>query len=268
MKEANNLYFGSKGRILYVVFMTFVMMACNNNAPDIPSGDRSMLNKASKNVVSVMGKTRSAADKAIRNAGFRKLEDDDSGYVYARRKMKAPQFITDDEDADCYVYNLSEGMEDLDDEEVVNAIIESKKTAIIFMAYYEEGKLANINGKLIVGAEIDNVNKVYLDCSDNLHKNITALGSWQGSIAESYDESSVEYTNYDKFYDTVYPMNSVFTTEAAACALNMLGTKSFGYGLTWDKPNEEKARFQINNDGYLTAIAEGGFSITYMEYNY
>ena len=127
----------------------------------------------------------------------------------------------------------------------------------------------NINGKMIVGAEIDNVNKLYLDCSANLHSNITMLGSWQGSVTdtENDNDASVEYTNYNKFYNAVAPLNSVLAQEAAGCALDMTGMRSFGYAVTWNKPNEREARFQINNEGYKTAIAEAGFSITYMDYS-
>ena len=271
MKTSLNLSFGAKMRILVLSLMVSCFMACNTNAPDIPSEDRSVLNKASKNVVSVMGKDKYSAEKAFFKAGFRKLGEDMNAaprrLLKVRKGVAYDDYDDYDEYADCYVYNITVGMEDMDDEEVVNAIIESKKTAIIFMTIYDEnGKLSNINGKLIVGAEIDNVNKVYLDCSENLHKNITALGSWQGTVSESDEDSEqTEYTNFNKFYDAVYPMNSVFTTESAACALNLFGTKSFGYGLSWNKPNESKARWQINNEGYKTAIAEAAFSITYME---
>lgn len=254
-------------RICFLLFMFAALIACKDkNAPDIPSGDYNVAKKASKNVVSILGKDKASAEKAILKAGFRKMEVTD--YNAPQRVFKLTQRAKGDEE-EVYVYNITEQMEDMRDEEMVNAIIDSKKTAIIFIAIYNNGILMNINGKMIVGAEIDNVNKLYLDCSANLHSNITMLGSWQGSVTdtENDNDASVEYTNYNKFYNAVAPLNSVFAQEAAGCALDMTGMRSFGYAVTWNKPNEREARFQINNEGYKTAIAEAGFSITYMDYS-
>lgn len=264
-------------KVLYVAFMAFVMIACTDkNAPDIDKKDQTVLGKASKNVISILGKQKSEVENRIIKAGFRKTDPDIYGGVdddAPRRYARAMQALAAEEDPDadvcCYVYNISEEQEEGDEADLVNAIIDSKKTAIIFFATYAENILVNVQGRFIVGAEVDNVNKLYLECSDNLHSNITYLGYWQGSIQDRDEEDSEAqaYMQYNAFFNALAPMNAVFATEGAGCALDMTGKRSFGYAITWDKPNESDARWQINNYGYKTAIAEAGFSITYQEYN-
>lgn len=265
-ENCNNHFSGTVMKSFLLTLLPFFIFACGDkNAPDIQREDYSMLNKASKNVISVMGKSKTAAEKKILNAGFR-IADTDI-YEATEKRLHIPAAAKEDEEQVCYVYNISQNMDDLEEEEIINDIIDSKKTAVIFLAVYSNGILININGKMIVGAEIDFVNNLYLDCSSNLHKNITKLGSWQGSVQESQEDSDLtDYTSYKDFYKAVEPMNSVFAFESAGCALDLTGLKSFGYALSWDKPDEDKARFQINNEGYKTAIAEAAFSISYMDY--
>ena len=59
-------------------------------------------------------------------------------------------------------------------------------------------------------------------------------------------------------------MNAVSTKETAGRILNLSGTRTFGYAVTWNKPNEAEAREQIKK-GYKTAIAEANFSIEYKD---
>ncbi|MBR5676648.1 MAG: hypothetical protein IKX20_00700 [Paludibacteraceae bacterium] len=252
-------------KFFFLAILAIGLMACEQNAPDIPSKDYSVAKKASKKVISIMGESKSKAESAILKAGFRIMDDDD--FAAPKRLLQLNRAPKEDEDVVCYVYNITEEMEDMRDEEVVNALIESKKTAIIFMAAYNNDILWNINGKMIVGAEVDNVNKLYLECSDNLHSNITMLGSWSGVVIDTEDdaETQTEYTDFDLFFKAVAPLNAVTTQESAGCSLDMFGTRGFGYAVSWNKPNESEARYQINN-GYKTAIAEAGFSITYIDY--
>ena len=253
-------------KLLLVALSALMLMACNHrNAPDIPQKDQTVVGKASKNVISVLGADKATAEKKIIKAGFRKVEGDFSFEAPQHRVVSIAKQRTDDEDVSCFVYNITEEMEDASDEDQVNAIIESKQTAIIFMAEYINGVLANINGKLIVGAEVDNVNGLFLDCSENLRSNISGLGSmWQGTITDKEnDDLQTQYQNFQKYADDLFPMNSLFAEETGVGIINIYTGESFGYHITWDKPDESEARWQINNYGYKTAIAEAGFSITY-----
>lgn len=256
-------------KLFFLAMSALVLLACSErNAPDIPKKDQSVLSKASKNVIKHFGESKAEAEAAFIKAGFRKSEID-MYYVPERRVVKAPQRRSDDDDISCFVYNITEEMENDTEGEMINKIIESKKTALIFFATYINGIFANVQGKLIVGAEVDNVNMVYLDCSDNLHDNISGLtGTWQGQIVNNEDDDEVteDFTSYKPFYNALYPMNALFAQEAGGGQIGGLFSMcSFGYSLTWNKPNETEARFQINNYGYKTPIAEAGFSISYTD---
>lgn len=258
-------------KVLFIALSALMLMACDHrNAPDIPKEDQSVLNKASKNVISVLGTDKATAEQKFIKAGFRKIEGDIDGFFESpkHRVVSIAKQRTDDDDVSCFVYNISEELEDASDEDKVNAIIESKQTAVIFMASYMNGILANINGKLIVGAEVDNVNGLYLDCSENLHGNISGLAAtWEGSITDKENDDEVtEYESYKKYSNALYPMNSLFAEETGAGQIGgIFSTKAFAYHITWDKPDESEARWQINNAGYKTAIAEAGFSISYSD---
>ena len=255
-------------KILFVALSALMLVACNHrNAPDIPKEDQSVLNNASKNVISVLGTDKATAEQKFIKAGFRKVEGDIYFESPQRRVVSIAKQLTDDDDVSCFVYNISEELEDASDEDQVNAIIESKQTAVIFLASYMNGILANINGKFIVGAEVDNVNGLYLDCSENLHSNISGLAAtWEGSITDKENDDEVtEYESYKKYSNALYPMNSLFAEEIGAGQIGgMFSMKAFAYHITWDKPNESEARWQTNN-GYKTAIAEAGFSISYSD---
>lgn len=254
-------------KILYVALMALVTMSCNHrNSPDIPKEDQSLLNNASKNAISILGVEKATAEQRIIKAGFTKVDTEEFFFSPQRRVVSVAKQRMDDEDVSCFVYNIADDVED--EEEIVNAIIESKQTAVIFMTTYINGILANIHGTLIVGAEVDNVNGLFLDCSESLHSNVSGLAAtWYGSIKDKEnDGEEQEYYKYKEYTAALYPLNSLFAEETGAGTIGSLfDAKGFGYHLTWDKPDEDETRWQINNEGYKAAIATGAFSITYSD---
>lgn len=264
MKNLFSLFAQAKHFVALAIVALFVM-ACNNSAtpPDIPDHDYSVATKASKDVIAVMGKTKAEAQKAILDAGFQEV--DENMFNAPQRVIRLERAAKEDEDVICFAFNLTPDMVDMTEKEIVNKIIDSKTTAILFVASFKNGYLSDIQGRLIIGAEIGHVNTLYLECSEAIHSSLGVLGTWSAVVKETeYENKEVEYKNFNKFYKAVADMNAVYTQEKAGCIFNITGTRQLGYAITWNKPNEAETREQISK-GYKTAYAEAGFALNYTD---
>lgn len=255
-----------KKHLFLLAMVASILVACKKevNPPAIPEHDYSVATKVSKNVRSILGESKADVEKAVLDAGFQIVDQDI--FNAPQRVIRLERVpVEDDEEILCFAFNLTPDMVDMTETEIVNIIIDSKTTAILFLAKFKKGILTDIQGKMIIGAEVGNVNSLYLACSDALHTTMTILGKWSGVVTETeYENKETKFSNYTKFYNAVADMDAVKTQETAGCLLNITGTHQYGYAVTWNKPNQAEAREQISK-GYKTAIAEAGFALAYRE---
>lgn len=266
-------------KVLFFAIVALSFVACKSknsaNEPDIVNSDQSLVNKASQNVLDIMGSSKEDAEKAFFKAGFKKVDPPSDFLAPAKHLVKKNvNFDFDDDDLylsgmDCYVYNI----ENFDEEEskMVDRLIKSKEIAIVFFASFGDNDiLANIQGTIIAGASLENVNQLYIDASKNLHSFINGMfGTWQGSVVNMNDYAKPvdQFTDYKEFCNYVLPLLAVSAEETGAGVLGKSYTRSFAYHLQWDKPDTSDRLSVTEKDDIEDLIAQLGFSITYTDYS-
>ena len=196
-------------KILYVVMAALVLVACNPNEPKIVSKDKKMIDKGSKEILSLLGQKQKDVKKAFEAAGYEDVTDEvvHEGGLPQRLNLPAAKSATS---IMAYAYNAPEDisvMSGEDEDELIdffNEIVASKKVFIEAMLYFNENnRLAQIMLISAAGQEVKNVPFLYLTASTNifasLEKPLEADEyNWSGALMEDPSEEGDEFTSNKK----------------------------------------------------------------------
>ena len=235
-------------KILYVVMAALVLVACNPNEPKIVSKDKKMIDKGSKEILSLLGQKQKDVKKAFEAAGYEDVTDEviHEGGLPQRFNLPAAKSATS---IMAYAYNAPEDMsvmsgEEGEDEKIdfFNEIAASKKVLIEAMLYFNENnRLAQIMLISAAGQEVKNVPFLYLTASTNifasLEKPLEADEyNWSGALMEDPSEEGDEFTSNKKrakFEEKFTAMAQEGETYASEEAQALVEDGTIQYGLFW-----------------------------------
>ena len=245
-------------KLLYVALAALMLISCDPNGPKIDSKDKKMLDKASKNVLSLIGKDRKEVKAALEKAGW-----EDASYmgeVPQRFQQKAKYDATT---SAIFVYGDLEGfveamMEEDEDaiDEWLEQVIKDKKIFAELLVVFDGKKLIGGECHMFVGNEYENINNLYLNFSKNIYKSITDP-NWEGALIE-WDDYLAEkepdiFTNKkrDKFEAEFAELDVPYVAEEAD-GENSNGDDVY-YGLEWGLMRSELSK-ELAED-----LCEGAF---------
>lgn len=193
-------------KLLYVAMAALVLMACNSNEPKLVGKDKKMVDKASKEIVSLIGSPKADFVKKMEKAGFVQLEAPVVPVPARLQKSNLKRAAAEDFEVLYFCYNAPEenwqGMEySVSSEEEAMAIYakiaKSKKVYIECTAYFEEGELLGISGNTLSG-RLEKINNFYLNASTNLYNSLPEDLQWYGTTYADVDDWDSE-ENGQKF---------------------------------------------------------------------
>lgn len=225
-------------KFLFVAALAIAFVACNQNEAGTPNGDKKAIAAASVDAAALVGQAPAAVDKALKAAGYTKLEvpAEEAKLPKFAGKFKAPQFKAEDENAtyEYYGYGVPGTVMDDATEAKLYEQVKNGKSIVVVMVMYVEDKMYMIETSYMTGLAKD-VNLIYTETSDKLYKLIpenAAQTMWQGYIGETAYKAQTEYVA------AIAAAEAVEAYETGAALLTMDPT-GFVYVGMWVNPDEE-----------------------------
>ena len=251
-------------KILYVVMAALVLVACNPNEPKVVSKDKKMLDKASQEVISLIGQKKKAVVKALEEAGFVEIEKTTLDPIAERHGVTKRQF---DESFQILYFAYNPGDEDwegldamdVDDiAEFIESIVEAKKVYLELQVVFDEGLLVGIQGNIVAGKEIQNINQLYLLCSKNIYNSCSDEKKWDATIYETYADYDAEKNaktfsgdrkreKFETAISSAEPTDGLYVDETISDHNEEIDNNVFA-SLGWNNPDEDQVEMMEDND--------------------
>ncbi len=202
-KRGNNVFTTLK-KILFLAMIAIAFMACEQNEATVVKKDQKMLTKASKELIGLMGADKAKAEKAILNAGFVKLEEDEdpdamlapAKYKKSPRKKPASKNYYNVDEYAIYLYNFPDDMQIDDETELINGIVVGEKKMVVQMQVgYNEGKMVSAEAMYYMPDDRSETFKLYKNFSNNMYSKIPSKATeleWYGYLYSNVIDSAYE----------------------------------------------------------------------------
>lgn len=258
-----------------MAMVAFAFLACNEGA-SVPSKDKKAVKSVTSEAFDLLGSDAAKVDKALKDAGFTKVEGGalpkvaERKLAHVRKRSVKPQ----DEEFQpaveaMYLYNVPEDYYTMTEDEATNyakGVLDKGECIVMVLAYFNADKLAAFQTNVIAPMK-DNINLLFTEVSDAEYKKLP-----EGSVIEGMNTTQWEggidderYTDHAKFVAAVAKVKEVYAQEMgmAITKLDMTNGNSEGfmYFNYWVNPDEETQEEQVEDNGF--AAAAGSFSVGY-----
>ena len=232
-------------KLLYVVMAALVLVACNPNEPKVVNKDKKMLDKGTKELLSLLGQKEKTVIKAFEEAGF--VDEEDLKVPARFRQHAALDIAPDMNHSVSFIYNAPENFDEVigtdadedEQEEFFNAIAASKKVLLEVTVFFDtNNKCSGFLAATFAGQEVENINYLYLNCSRNIFDSMESLDAedydWTAKIFEDENRNAgKDYAGVkkrDKFDEKAAAEEELYTQEAAEINL---GEKVINYSMDY-----------------------------------
>ncbi len=257
-------------KLLVLAMVAFAFLACNEGA-SVPQKDKKAVKTTTSAAFDLLGADGAKVDKALKDAGFTKVEGGalvnvaERKLAHVRKSVKAQ----DEGVVVTYLYNVPEKYSNMSEKEATNyakGVLDKGECIMMVMAYFNEDKLIAFMTNVIAPLK-DNINLLFTEVSDAEYKKLPESSevagrptvSWEGGIDEEV------YTDHAKFVSKVAKAQTVSASEQGYAITKMdVATEKiegFLYNNYWVNPDEEAQEEQVEESGF--AAAAGVFTVSY-----
>jgi len=264
MKNGFNDAYAAKTKLLVIVGLALILMACGGNNAELPDKDMKALEATTVKALPQLGQSAATVEKSIINAGFVKTDLEDLYFNLLAPQKVAKFSIRKSSDMDDYkevFYVRNIDAEDLtkDDAAITakqNEILKKGKAIMIVYALYGNDKLLEMTTSTIISTKQKEAKKNYLSISEGLYKQIPAnafMVEWGGETEQK------DFSKYDEFAAYIAAAEKECTAEEFCYAITKMtitGYEGFMYQGIYVYPDEEQIAYQAKagSDPFITIV--------------